>query len=201
MNTKSIFWKVIISPYFLSFVALILAAYTFWDNYFNFKLDIAVGRQVKLGLLRADKGKTKPIILMSLAFTNSGGKTEYLDDTKLRVTLTSNNRSQWEKEFKSISEYDAFFTKGSAIKQVELLPLVIIGKTTEIKKYVFASVDDVQQDQIPEAFDLGIKVYTKQRGKWKRQKEYEIRNVSDVWQSPSNQAEWMFTIKDVFEKQ
>jgi len=72
--------KFICSPYFLSLVAVAFSGFTLWDNYFNFKLDVAIGKQIKLWIAHinegsAEKGKGLPIILMSLAFTNSGGKT------------------------------------------------------------------------------------------------------------------------------
>lgn len=177
--------KIIFSPYLLSLVALLFSGYTFWDNYFNFKLDVGVGRQVKLWVAHfdkgsAEKGKGVPIMLMSLAFTNSGGKTESLQDIKLLVTLTSNNRNLWKNEFESIREYDTILASGSTIKQVEILPIVIVGRTTEIRKYVFFPLDNIQQSQIPKSFDLTIEVHTKHRSNWNLHKTYEVKNISDV---------------------
>lgn len=200
MDAKRKSWKIIFSPYVLSLVALLFSAYTFWDNYCNFKLDVAAGKQIKLSIGQIDKGIPTPIILMSLAFTNSGGKTECLQEVKLNVTLTSNNRALWHKEFENKREYDTLLSSGYSIKQVEILPIVIVGKTTEIRKYIFWSVDNIQQDQIPKSFDLTITVYTKHRSSWKPNKTYEVKNISDVWQDLNNQDNWNSTIRDIFEK-
>lgn len=100
MNRTNTFKKFIFNPYLLSLIALLLSVYTFWDNYFNLKLDVTCGRQVKIWVVKMksfDETKAIPAILLSLAFTNSGGKTAYLDDVKLKVTLKSNSRDVWEK--------------------------------------------------------------------------------------------------------
>ena len=175
------FWKFIVNPRFLAAVAIIFSTYTLWDNNFNFKIDVAAGRQVKLAVGYIDK-EINPIVLMSLAFTNQGGKTGYLNDVKLKVTLTSGNRDFWQEEFIPKREYDTLLAKGKNIKQTEILPIVIVGKTTEPKKYVFVPIQKIQQDKIPESFDLNIEVYTKQGNKWRSEKEYEIKNLSDIWQ-------------------
>ena len=207
MNVRLNIKKIILKPYFIPLVALffsgsasLLSGYTFWDNYFNFKLDIGVGKQAKLFMAQLDKGSAKPIILMSLAFTNSGGKTELLQDVKLSVTLTSNKRDIWQQEFECIREYDTILADASTMKQVEILPIVIVGRTTEIRKYVFIPLTHhIQQSQIPKSFDLTIDVHTKHRGNWKLNKTYEIENISNVWQD-LDQAQWKSSIRDVFEK-
>jgi len=200
MNNKRKLRKYIFNPYLISLVALILSAYTFWDNNFQFKLDVAAGKQVKLFVGHIDQGDRNPVILMSLALTNSGGKTECVQDVKLNVTLTSNNRSLWHREFASMREYDTLLASGSSINQVELLPIVIVGKTTEIRKYVFYPIENIQQNHIPKSFDLTITVYTKYRNSWKPNKTYEVKNVSDVWQDLNNRDKWNFAIRDIFEK-
>jgi len=187
-------------PYIISFFALLFSAYTLWDNYFHFKLDVAAGKQAKLFVGHIDEGDPNPIILMSLALTNSGGKTECLQDVKLNVTLTSKNRTLWRKEFASMREYDTLLASGSSINQVELLPIVIVGKTTEIRKYIFLPIENIQQNQIPKSFDLTITVYTKHRNSWKPNKTYEVKNISDVWQDLNNKDKWNFTTRDIFEK-
>ena len=200
MDAKRSLWKVILfSPYTISFIALLLAGYTFWDNNFNFKLDVAAGKQVKLWIGHIDEGDRNPIILMSIALTNSGGKTEHLENVKLNVTLTSNNKTLWCKEFESMREYDTFLPTAPTINQVEILPIVIVGKTTEIRKYVFFPIENIQQNQIPKSFDLTITIYTKHRSSWKPNKTYEVKNVSDVWQDLDNQNNWNYSTRDIFE--
>jgi hypothetical protein len=137
MKTITKFWKFIVNPRFLSVIAIIFSAYTLWDNNFRFTINVGAGRQVKLSVGRIDEGKINPIILMSLAFTNQGGKTGYINDVKLKVTLTSGDRDFWHEEFIPMREYDTLLAKGKNIKQTEILPIVVIGKTTVIKKYAF----------------------------------------------------------------
>ncbi len=200
MDGKRKSWKVIFNPYLISLVALGLAAYTFWDNNFHFKLDVAAGKQVKLFVGHIDEGDRNPVILMSLALTNSDGKTECVQDVKLNVTLTSKNSTLWHKEFPSMREYDTLLSSGSSINQVELLPIVIVGKTTEVRKYVFYPIENIQQNHIPKSFDLTITVYTKYRSSWKANKTYEVKNVSDVLQDLDNQDKWNFAVRDIFQK-
>lgn len=192
--------KFLSSPYFISFCALLVAAYTLWDANFNFKLDIAAGRQAKLTVAKISKGYVSPAILMSLALTNSGGKTSYINDVKLIVTLVSNNNEFWQEKFTAMREYDTLLGDASTIKQTEILPIVIVGKTTEVKKYVFAPLENVKLESIPKSFDLNIEIHTKQGTEWRLGKAYEIKNVSDIWQDLDKQDAWRQTIVDVFEK-
>ena len=127
-------WNFISSPYFLSLVAITVSIYTLWDNYFNFKLSIAAGKQSKLFVGTVDEGNIQPIIFMSIAFTNFGGKTSYLDDVKLLVKLISNKTTHLEQEFEALREYNTLLGDAGNIKQTEILPIVVVGKTTEVKK-------------------------------------------------------------------
>ena len=193
-------WRFVSSPYFISLCALLVAAYTLWDAKFNFKLDIAAGRQVKLTVAKINKEYVSPAILMSLALTNSGGRTNYIDDIKLIVTLVSNHKEFWREEFAAMREYDTLLGDASKMKQTEILPIVIVGKTTEVKKYVFAPLRNVKPENIPRSFDLNVEIHTKQGAEWRLGKEYEIKNLSDIWQDLDNQDVWHHTIRDMFEK-
>jgi hypothetical protein len=201
MSEEPKLWKRLFSPYCVSLLALSLSAYTWWDNYFHVKLDVAAGRQVKLWVAKADGGAGIPVILMSLAFTNSGGKTECLQDVKLDVAATSNNRRLWQREFATMREYDTLLATASSIHQGELLPIVIVGKTTETKKCVFCPVDNIQQSEIPKSFDLTMTVSTKHRGSWKSASTYTLKNVSDVWQDLPDVDKWNSSIRDIHEEQ
>ena len=192
--------KFVSSPYFISLCAILFSAYTLWDAKFNFNLDIAAGRQTKLTVAKIKKEYMSPAILMSLAFTNSGGRTSYIDDVKLKVTLFSNNKEFWQEEFVAMREYDTLLPDASIMKQTEILPIVIVGKTTQVKKYVFAPLKNIGQENIPKSFDLDIEVHTRERNSWQQRKEYEIKNLSDIWQDLNNQDLWRSTIRDLFEK-
>ena len=39
----------------------------------------------------------------------------------------------------------------------------------------------ILQNQIPEKFDLYIKIYTKQRGKWIFNEDFSISNNENIW--------------------
>jgi hypothetical protein len=64
---------------------------------------------------------------------------------------------------------------------------------------LFFPIKNIQQNEIPKSFDLNIEVYIKQGNKWSSKKEYEIKNLSDIWQDLNKDA-WKDTIKDMFEK-
>ena len=196
----SFLWKYISTPYFISLCALIISAYTLWDAKLNFNLDVSAGRQTKLLVANIDKVSIRPAILMSLAFTNSGGRTSYLEDVKIKVTLISNNKEFWNEEFVALREYDTLLADPAVMKQTEILPIVVVGKTTEVRKYVFTPLKNIMQNNIPKSFDLDIEVYTKERNSWYQRKSYEIKNLSDIWQDLSNKDSWRTTICDIFEK-
>ncbi|MFH1310155.1 MAG: hypothetical protein ABIH85_05725 [Candidatus Omnitrophota bacterium] len=199
MDINMKFLRFIVDPRFMAIVAIIFSAYTLWDNNFRFRITVAAGRQVKLGVGRIDEGKINPLILMSLAFTNQGGKAGHLNDVKLKVTLTSGNRTLWQEEFMALREYDTLLAKGANLKQTEILPIVIVGKTTEVRKYAFFPIKNIRQEQVPKSFDLNIEVCTNQGDKWRPQKNYEIKNLSNIWQD-FNEKTWKDTIRDIFEK-
>ncbi|OHB65239.1 MAG: hypothetical protein A2Y77_03040 [Planctomycetes bacterium RBG_13_62_9] len=182
-------------------LALLVSVYTCWDNYFHFKLNVTAGKQIKLWVAKMDKGPTTPVILMSLAFTNSGGKTACAQDVKLDVVVTSDNRQLWQREFTSMREYDTLLASGSTINQGELLPIIIVGKTTQVRKYIFFPFGSIQQNDIPKSFDLTMTVYTKHGDKWKSQATYKAENISDVWQDIDNLDTWKYSIRDIHEVQ
>lgn len=192
--------KFISTTFFVSILAFAISAYNLWDNNFRFKLNVAVGKQCKLMTGKIDESNRRPVILMSLAFTNSGGKTSYLDDVKLIVTLNSNNLEIWKEEFVAIREYDTLLSKAEIIKQTEILPIVIVGKTTVVKKYAFIPSNDVEQSNIPESFDLCVEVQVKQRNRWQSQKKYEKRNLGNIWQNLKKQGKANNKVIDIFEK-
>lgn len=193
-------WLFISDPYFLSVIALLISIYTLWDSRFRFKLEVAAGKQSKLFVGKVDQGKIQPILFLSLAFINSGGKTGYINDIKLLVKIISNCKVYLEQEFEALREYDSLLGDASNIKQTEILPIVIIGKTTIVKKYVFFPNKHINQTDIPKSFDLDITIMTKQGDKWKSQKEYEIKNIDNVWQDLEERGNWRYGTKDLFEK-
>jgi hypothetical protein len=186
--------------FLLSLLAAAISAYTFWDNKFRFKLEVSVGKQTKLFVGKVDTGKVQPILFLSLAFANLGGKTGCIDDVKILVKIIAGDKVCLEREFEALREYDSLLGDASDIKQTEILPVVVIGRTTEVRKYVFFPSKYIDQTEIPRSFDLDVMVMTKQGGKWSMQKEYEIKRTDNVWQDLDELANWRYNTRDLFEK-
>lgn len=200
MEYIKLLWTFISGPYFLSLLAAAISIYTLWDNKFRFKLEVTAGKQAKLFVGKLDAGKIQPILFLCLAFTNSGGKTSYINDVKILVKIISDNKVHLEGEFEALREYNSLLGDAETIQQSEILPIVIVGKTTEIRKYVFMPTKHINQTDIPKSFDLNISVITKQGNKWKSQKEYEIKHTDNVWQDLEAESNWRYNTKDLFEK-
>ena len=142
----------------------------------------------------------KPCIFLNLAFLNVGGKSGYLSDIKLRVSVISNGKSFFDEEFEAIREFDTIFKDAPDIKQSEVLPIVLAGKTAANKGYVFVTLKPIAQDQIPKSFDIEIKLLSKQKNQWSVEREYKSSDISDVWQDLENDVTWNYTIRDIAEK-
>ncbi|MCD8452735.1 hypothetical protein LNI90_11640 [Tenacibaculum dicentrarchi] len=184
----------------ISSSALILSLFNFWYSVIKYKLDISVGKQAKLYVCNLDNTKMQPIILMTIALTNSGAKTILLNDIKLKVKLISNNKVYIEQEFTRIREYDNILNNDNQI-QTELLPIVIISKSSIVKKYIFHPTKEISQSQIPTNFDLDMTVLTKNNKDWKIQKKYEIKNIDNVWQDiEQNGKTYKSYLKEIYEK-
>lgn len=184
----------------ISIIAIVLSIYTIWDNTYRTKVSLSCGKQAKLYVCSLDNNIMQPIIMMSLTFINSGGKTAYLNDVKLNVKIISNNKTYIEQDFTPIREYDNILDNNNII-QTEILPIVIIGRTSTIKKYIFYPNEKMKQEQIPNSFDIKIKVLTQQNGSWSKQKEYEMKNVDNIWQDlESSQSIFNSSLRDLLEK-
>lgn len=183
----------------ISIIAICISVYNFLDSKFRFNIELAMGKQCKLALGHIDQGRRQPLLLMSVAFTNTGGRTGYLNDVKLNVKIVSNAKEYFSGEFEALREYDSLVKEFDAIKQSEILPLVIVGRTTVVKKYVFFPSSLISQESIPESFDLEIVVFTKEDNSWRAQKKYEVKNISNVWQDLESTSNWRYSTKDVFE--
>jgi len=201
-HTKTLF-EVLTSSYFVAFLALGVSLFTAWDNYFNFKIDVSAGRDVGLQVAKIANGKRQPAIFMSVAFINSGGKTGYISDVKLKVKFYSNNNNVLEEEFYIIREYESLMNlhDQQGLVRKEILPLVIIGKTIELRKYIFLSSKPIPQQKIPKVFDLNIEIYAKTGEEWTQFKEYKIENITPgIWQDLESDKKPKYRIAEMFEK-
>ncbi|WP_233900538.1 hypothetical protein [Tenacibaculum piscium] len=184
----------------ISSIALILSLFNLWYSVIKYKLDISVGKQAKLFVGKLDSNKIQPRIFMTIALTNSGAKTILLNDIKLKVKLISNNKVFIEQEFSTIREYDNILNNDGQIYS-ELSPIVIISKSSIVKKYIFHPTKEISQSQIPTNFDLDITVLTKNEKNWKIQKKYEIKNIDNVWQDiEQNGKIYKSYLKEIYEK-
>jgi hypothetical protein len=73
---------------------------------------------------------------MTVALSNSNARTILLNDVQLKVKFISNTKVFVAQEFTPIREYDNRITNDNQI-QTELLPIVIISKSSIVKKYIF----------------------------------------------------------------
>jgi hypothetical protein len=171
----------------ISLFAIVISGYTLWDNNFKVKIDVFPGKQLDLFVGAFENNAMQPIILLNIALTNTGGRLAYIEDVKLLVDFIYENELVLRKEFGSKREI-----KGSIIDisefsglnrgTTELNPIVILGKKTELKKYLFSPNEVIYQNQIPENFDLRIKIFIKQEGKWLLKNEFAVSNNIMMWQ-------------------
>ena len=136
-----------------SLLAICISGYTLWDNTFREKIDVSTGKQVDLYVGAIEHSPLQPIIHMNIEFVNSGGKTAFLDDIKLNVDFKVDDQSILSREFISVREIKNSIIDISEISGVnrgisEVSPIVIIGRTSVLKKYVFfpSGIDSSESD-------------------------------------------------------
>lgn len=177
-------WGVFVAI-FISILSLFLTFFQFWDNKWNMKIGITASKQGKLfvTILNQDnKTSNRPCVFMNLAIANYGGKTAYLDDIRLKVKLLSQNKIIFENYFDSLREYDTILGSGENIKQQEINPFVVLGKSIESRKLVFVSNKLFESKNIPRNFDLHYEIIEMRNGKEISHGNYESVNISDIWQ-------------------
>jgi hypothetical protein len=170
----------------ISLFALSVASYTLWDNTFRAKIDVSSGKQIDLYVGSIEYSPLQPIIHMNIEFVNSGGKTAFIDDIKLVVSFRSKDKLPFKRDFVTVREIKNSIIDIDGISGVnrgitEVSPIVIIGRTSVLKKYVFFPSEQISQSQIPLEFDLEIKIFIKQSGDWIYKKEFSISNNKDIW--------------------
>lgn len=164
---------------FIASLALIISGLTYWDSNYNFKLDTTIGKHIKLSRINAD-GTSYPLIMMNVSFINNGGKTDTIEDTKLIVEISGTGIASYKQEFITAREFTDIFN--DMAPTTEILPIVVNGKSTTVKKYAFQAFPNMSQAVIPPIFNIKCTIHLKYRGKWRKQKNYRSLNISDVWQ-------------------
>jgi hypothetical protein len=165
----------------LSIVAILISVFVLYDTTLRSKLDVSVGKQVKLFVLSIDKNSMQPSISLNMAFINLGGKALYLDDIKLKVDFIEGTKRVLSLDFLSVREFNNSIFDETPKALSEINPLVILGRTSTSRKYLFYPSKLIRQDQLPNIFNLDIRVYTKQSGKWTYNECVFLDDIN-IWQ-------------------
>lgn len=185
--------------FLIAVIALAISTYTLWDNQFRFKFGAAAAKQIRLHVAKVDRNRSEPCIYLNMALLNFGGRTGYLKDIKLNVRLESEGNTFLNESFESIREFDSFLKGAENVIQSEIRPIGLIGKTVEHRSYVFLPKIHINQNQIPENFDLYITIISKQRTNWLPGKKYVSKNISHVWQDLNSDNPENYSTRDIEE--
>ncbi len=157
-------------------IAILVSSYNLYDLNFHSSNTVIAGRQIRLFAayeeFRKDSNQLQPCIFMTLSFTNDGGKANHITDIKLNVTWLVDQRVKLAREFKAGAEIDNFFLASGLYEADPISPIVILGKSTEIRQYGFLPFEPIRQNDIPLTFDLRIDIYTKKKQDWQYQRSY-----------------------------
>jgi len=201
IETKTVWTKPQIITTVIALISLFFVSWVFIDGYFISKVNVIAGRQIRLSVVLGDKGqgKAQPCIMMTMMYTNRGGRPGTIFDTKLGVKWWCNDRIVLEKEFKALRELDNFLMAERDFPQYPISPVVVLGKSNEVRRYVFLPYETIRQQDIPKNFDLEIAVYTQTTNKWFLRNRYRVENVSDVWQDLSSDSTFKTPVLDIRE--
>lgn len=185
----------------IAVVSFTLSSYNFYDAQFKSSIDVILGRQVRFFVAFVEEGQKnpKPCIMMTLMYNNSGGKVGTVFDTKLNVKWLCGERMALEKEFQALRELDNFLTAEGDCTQYPISPVVVIGKSSEVRRYVFTPYETIRQMDIPKNFDLEIEVYTQSANMWLLKSRYRVDNVTDVWQDLESDTTFKAKVLDIRE--
>jgi len=192
---------VIIITMVIAVASFILSVLNFYDAQLRYKIDVIVGRQIRLFVAfeEEDQRKPKPCIMMTVMYNNSGGKVGTAFDTKLNVKWLSGERIALEKEFQALRELENFLTAEGSCTQYPVSPVVVLGKSSEVRRYVFTPYETIHQADIPKNFDLEIEVYTQSANVWLLKSRYRVDNISDVWQDLESDTTFKAKVLDIRE--
>jgi hypothetical protein len=185
----------------IAVAAFILSLWNFYDAQFRSIVDVIAGRQIRLYVVANPYGRRnpQPCIMMSLTYTNHGGKTGTVFDTKIGVKWLRNDRIVLEREFKALREIPdfSFLTEKGEFTQYPISAIAIHGKSNEVRRYVFVPYDTISQEDIPKSFDLEINVYTQTLKKWLLKGRYRADNITGVWQDLKSDSTFKSEVPDI----
>lgn len=164
-------------------LALFVSCVTYWDSNHNFKLDTTVGKDAMLSRITVD-GAIVPLIKMNICFINNGGKTDSIEDVKLKVEISGAGIQSYKHEFLSAREFTDIFVDSAP--STEILPIVVNGKSNTVKRYGFRAFPNMTQAMVPAIFNIKITLYAKMQGSWQKQKSFQTTDVTGVWNDFDN---------------
>jgi sporulation protein YlmC with PRC-barrel domain len=187
--------------FLIALAGLVLSSFNLYDARIKSSIDVILGRQVRFFVAFGEEGQRnpKPCIMMTVIYNNSGGKVGTVFDTKLNVKWLSGERIALEKEFQALRELDNFLTAEGDCTQYPISPVVVLGKSSEVRRYVFTPYETIRQKDIPKNFDLEIEVYTQSANLWSLKSRYRVDNVSDVWQDLESDTTFEAKVLDIRE--
>lgn len=192
---------VIIATTLIAVASFALSLWNFYDAQLRYEVNVIAGRQVRLFVAFEDEARKepRPCIMMSMVYSNSGGKVGRVFDTKLNVKWFCGERIALEREFHALRELDNFLTVEGACTQFPVSPVVLLGKSSEVRRYAFTPYEPIRQVDIPENFDLEIEIYTQSANLWLLRTRYRVDNVTDVWQDLESGTTFNATVLDIRE--
>ena len=192
---------VIIITTIIAVASFVLSLLNFYDAQLRSKVSVIAGKQIRLFVAFPEgvKRNPKPCIMMTMMFINQGGKPGTVFDTKLDIKWLCGNRIVLEKEFQTSRELDNFLTAEGDCPQYPISPVVVLGKSNEVRRYAFVPYETIRQEEIPKNFDLEISVYIQTMNEWIQKGKYRVDNVSDVWQDLKSDTTFNAQVLDIRE--
>lgn len=183
-ETKSVWTIPQIITSSIAIVSLCFSIWVFVDMHFISRIEVVAGKQIRLFVAFGSElgNEPKPCILMTIMYMNHGGKPITVFDTKLNVKWLQGGEVVLEKEFQTSRELDNFLTPEDVKNQSPVSPVMMLGKSSEVRKYVFVPYGTLTQEEVPKSFDLEIEVYTETKNEWLLKSRYRAENISNIWQ-------------------
>ena len=182
INSKVPQWKTF--AFWLSLLAIFISIVPVWDTIFRSELDVLLGKQIRFHVSKVgdDNSTTEPIIFLSISCYNSGGKTAVLHDTKLIVKFKSLGKNILIREFESFREIANFIMVDGATEQFPVLPMVVPGKSTTMKQYIYYPSKSMHNVELPVSFDLEIDLFVIEYKKWQHKGIFNVKGLNNLWQ-------------------
>lgn len=165
--------------------ALCISGYLFVDNTFMTDINVYVGRQARLWVVIDSTADPihRPAVFLTLTFVNDGGRLGIVTDTRFFATFRHSNRpDKTEVPFESIREIKNILTAEKEESEQEGIAAVpVLGKSTDIKKYIYVPPDGFVWDTTSTGFEMVFDLQIKQGDKWVPARAYSVSSNNGVW--------------------